>query len=93
MIKEELYYKPDSKTLREEPQVFTRWQDPTIEQLQQENKQLKEDYQFELEENSKLSELWCKSRQENKQLKEENARLLSQNKDLEDKILWQEEHI
>lgn len=26
-------------------------------------------------------------------LKKENARLLSQNKDLEDKILWQEEHI
>ena len=26
-------------------------------------------------------------------LKKENARLWSQNKDLEDKILWQEEHI
>lgn len=40
-------------------------------QLQQENKQLKENYQFELEENAKLSDLWCKSQQENKQLKED----------------------
>ena len=40
-MKIEHYYKPDSKTLREEPQVFTRWQDTTIEQLQQESKQLK----------------------------------------------------
>ena len=41
-MKVEHYYKPDSKTLREEPQVFTRWVDPTIKQLQQENEQLKE---------------------------------------------------
>ena len=30
-------------------------------QLHQENKELKENYQFELEENAKLSELWCKN--------------------------------
>lgn len=30
----------------------------------------KEEFLYELEENSKLSELWCKSQQENKQLKD-----------------------
>lgn len=40
-----------------------------IKNLQTENQQLKEDYQNELDENCKLSELWCKSQQENHQLK------------------------
>jgi len=42
MNKEELYYESNSKTLREELQVLTRWHDPIIEKLQQENKKLKE---------------------------------------------------
>ena len=37
--------------------------------------QMIEKYINELEENSKLSELWCKSQQENKQLKEEKRKV------------------
>ena len=37
--------------------------------------QMIEKYIDELEENSKLSELWCKSQQENKQLKEEKRKV------------------
>ena len=48
-MKIEHYYKPDSKTLREEPQVFTRWQDTTIETLQQENKRLKEELENDID--------------------------------------------
>ena len=36
------YVHKDSRTLEEKPQVFTRWIDPTIEELKQENKKYKE---------------------------------------------------
>lgn len=36
------YVHKDSRTLEEKPQVFTRWIDPTIEELKQENKLLKD---------------------------------------------------
>lgn len=44
-------------------------------------------YIDELEENSKLSELWCKSQQENKQLKERVAYLERSNNRREDTIM------
>lgn len=71
MNKEELYYEPNSKTLREEPQVLTRWHDPIIEKLQQENKQLKEqinEYQKAVDETTSEK---IDLQDENKQLKEE----------------------
>ena len=40
------YVHKDSRTLQEEPQVFTRWIDPTIEELKKENQELKEDISF-----------------------------------------------
>ena len=39
--------------------------------LRKENQQLKEEYQNELDENCKLSELWRKSQEENRELKQE----------------------
>ena len=41
------YVHKDSRTLEEEPQVFTRWIDSTIEELKRENQELKK----QLEEN------------------------------------------
>ena len=41
MTKEDYVHK-DSRTLEEKPQVFTRWIDPTIEELKQENQKYKE---------------------------------------------------
>ena len=38
------YVHKDSRTLEEKPQVFTRWIDPTIKELKQENKQLKDNW-------------------------------------------------
>lgn len=35
------YVHKDSRTLEEKPQVFTRWIDPTIKELKQENQELK----------------------------------------------------
>ncbi|MGN1326716.1 MAG: hypothetical protein ACI4VQ_01325, partial [Clostridia bacterium] len=35
------YVHKDSRTLEEKPQVFTRWIDPTIEELKRENQELK----------------------------------------------------
>ena len=63
-MKVEHYYKPDSKTLREEPQVLTRWIDPTIEKLQQENKQLKELCNKYEEEHSNEFKIWKEERHE-----------------------------
>lgn len=40
------YVYKDSRTLEEKPQVFTRWIDPTIEELKQENKLLKEQVDY-----------------------------------------------
>ena len=40
------YVHKDSRTLEEKPQVFTRWIDPTIEELKQENKLLKEQVDY-----------------------------------------------
>ena len=36
------YVHKDTKTIEEKPQVFTRWIDPTIEELKQENQKYKE---------------------------------------------------
>ena len=38
------YVHKDSTTLEEKSQVFTRWIDPTIKELKQENQELKQKY-------------------------------------------------
>ena len=62
-------------------EIFSRWQDPTIEKLQQENKQLKEQVDNcisnEMKQQLEISSL----RKENKQLKEELKNLEEINND------------
>ena len=50
------YVHKDSRTLEEKPQVFTRWIDPTIKELKQENQKLKENYERIYNENCILRE-------------------------------------
>ena len=66
------YVHKDSRTLEEKPQVFTRWIDPTIEELQQENEVLKKQLEKKYNKTGTLT---------NEVLYEENTKLINQQKE------------
>lgn len=72
------YVHKDTRTLEEKPQVFIRWIDPTIEELKQENKELKEkyenavaDYETTMAEKEQLNSLVNSCQEEIRQLKKQ----------------------
>ena len=48
------YVHKDSRTLEEKPQVFTRWIDPTIEELKRENQELKSQLEDKIEDYKRM---------------------------------------
>ena len=77
------YVHKDSRTLEEKPQVFARWIDPTIEELQQENQSLKKENKILRENAENNDKVVDKVNWENQLLKKQ----LEENKD---KINWYE---
>ena len=69
------YVHKDSRTLEEKPQVFARWIDPTIEELQQENQSLKKENKILRENAEHNDKVVDKVNWENKLLKKENKQL------------------
>ena len=69
------YVHKDSRTLEEKPQVFARWIDPTIEELQQENQSLKKENKILKENAENNDKVVDKVNWENMLLKKENEQL------------------
>ena len=69
------YVHKDSRTLEEKPQVFARWIDPTIEELQQENQSLKKENKILKENAEHNGKVVDKVNWENMLLKKENEQL------------------
>lgn len=72
------YVHKDSTTLEEKSQVFTRWIDPTIKELKQENQELKQkylnavsDYETTMAEKNELNSLVNSCQEEIRQLKKQ----------------------
>ena len=80
------YVHKDSRTLEEKPQVFARWIDPTIEELQQENQSLKKENKI-LKENAEHNDkVVDKVNWENQLLKKENKQLKEEKRKVRDYI-------
>ena len=69
------YVHKDSRTLEEKPQIFTRWIDPTIEELKQENQLLKKENKILRENAENNDKVVDKVNWENQLLKKENKQL------------------